>query len=269
MRYLVALLVLAALFITSADARSRASGSASGKKEYVRSKLLKKKKRVSRQYYPADRGKEPIPEYLQRKMQELGMSASTPVLIRIFKQEYKLEVWKQDVSGRYAYLRSYQICKYSGDIGPKLSEGDKQTPEGFYAVTTELLNPDTKNNYLSMNIGFPNPFDRAHERTGSYIMIHGGCSSIGCFAMTHGWIKEIYALVREALDGGQAYVPVHVFPFRMNRLNMELHRFSKHYAFWKNLKEGYDYFEATGREPLVGVCEKRYIFNSSCKVDLR
>lgn len=267
MRYVVALLMIAALLTSSADAKSRHKRPGY-RKPPSKSLLLKKKRRLQNRY--PMRGKEPIPEYLRRKMAELGTDAAKPVLIRIFKQEHKLEIWKETADGTYVFLRSYQICTYSGKIGPKFEEGDRQSPEGFYAIAPDSMVKlkDTHiGKWLSMNVQYPNDFDKANERTGSAIAIHGGCNSVGCFAMTNGWIKEIFAFVREAHTGGQASVPVHVFPFRMNTLNMTLHRLSKHYRFWENIKEGYDFFESTHLVPQVGVCEKRYIFNTTCEAD--
>ena len=189
------------------------------------------------------------------------MTKQSPILIRLFKQELELEVWKQDNSGRMALLKTFPICRWSGDLGPKIREGDRQAPEGFYTITPGLMNPASQY-HLAVNIGFPNAFDKAHDRTGAHLMIHGDCSSRGCYAMTDEQISEIYALARESFFGGQRAFQIQAFPFRMTPTNMAKHRNNPHMPFWKMLKEGYDHFEVTRVEPKVDVCEKRYVFNA-------
>ena len=181
--------------------------------------------------------------------------------MRIFKEEAELEVWKQNDSGRFALLRTYPICRWSGELGPKIKTGDRQAPEGFYTITPDLMNPNSSQ-YLAINTGFPNAYDRANGRTGAFLMVHGGCSSAGCYAMTDEQIAEIYALAREAFFGGQTSFQLQAYPFRMTPLNMARHRNSSHLPFWKMIKEGYDHFEVAHLEPRVGVCEKRYIFET-------
>ncbi len=204
----------------------------------------------------------PLSFAVTERMKELNLRARDPIYVRIFKQEHELEVWKfSRLTRRYVKLKSYDICKYSGALGPKFREGDRQSPEGFYKVRPAQMNP--KSNYhLAFNIGFPNAFDRAHGRTGSHIMVHGDCSSRGCYAMTDEQVQDIYALAREAFRGGQKDFHVHVFPFRMTAENMARHRNSEHQAFWANLKEGYDHFAVTRRPPTVSVCAKQYVFNA-------
>ena len=124
------------------------------------------------------------------------------------------------------------------------------------------MNPNS-NYYLAFNTGYPNAFDRAWGRTGSELMVHGDCSSRGCYAMTDEQIQEIYALARESFFGGQSEFQFEAFPFRMTALNMAKHRNNPNFAFWKMLKEGYDHFEATRQEPKVAVCEKRYVFDAT------
>ena len=62
--------------------------------------------------------------------------------MRIFKEEAELEVWKEDKTGRFALLKTYPICRWSGELGPKVKEGDRQAPEGFYTITPALMNPE-------------------------------------------------------------------------------------------------------------------------------
>ncbi|HHH37543.1 MAG TPA: murein L,D-transpeptidase, partial [Epsilonproteobacteria bacterium] len=192
------------------------------------------------------------------RLSELGAHIGDPVYIRIFKYTAELEMWIK-TGDHYTLLHTYTICRQSGYLGPKQKEGDRQGPEGFYYVTKGRLNPNSRF-HLSFNLGYPNRYDRAHHRTGSALMVHGDCVSIGCFAMTDEKIEEIYALVEEALENGQKYVRVHIFPFRMTEERMQQYRFSQWYDFWSNLKEGYDYFEENGIPPDVGVKRKKYVF---------
>jgi murein L,D-transpeptidase YafK len=146
-------------------------------------------------------------------------------------------------------------------LGPKIEEGDRQAPEGFYTVTPDLMNPNS-HYHLAINTGFPNAYDRAKERSGASVMIHGDCASVGCYAMTDEQITEIYSLAREAFFGGQRSLQIQAYPFRMTPLNMARHRNSPHLAFWEVLKAGYDHFEVTRKEPKVAVCEKHYVFDA-------
>jgi murein L,D-transpeptidase YafK len=209
----------------------------------------------------SSRHTQPLSEKIVAEIDTKNMTAQSPILMRIFKEESELEIWKEDRSGRFALLRSYPICRWSGELGPKIKAGDRQAPEGFYTITPGLMNPNS-NYYLAINTGFPNAYDRANERTGHFLMIHGDCSSAGCYAMTDEQIGEIYALAREAFFGGQKSFQVQAYPFRMTPLNMARHRGSPHMAFWRMLKEGNDHFEVTRMPPKVDVCEKRYVFNA-------
>ena len=202
----------------------------------------------------------PIPDNLVKKMEAKGMSVASPILLRIFKEENVMEVWKKNNTGKYALLTDYEICKWSGKLGPKHKEGDKQAPEGFYHVTPGLMNPNSSY-HLSFNMGFPNRYDRANDRTGSYLMIHGACSSAGCYSMTDDYVEEIYAMAREAFRGGQESFQIQAYPFRMTAENMAKKVGHKDFEFWKMLKEGSDHFEVTRKQPKVDVCEKRYVFN--------
>src|SRR5262244_3815471 len=207
-----------------------------------------------------NRHTQPLSEQMMAELAAKQMKKESPILVRIFKEESELEIWKKDASGRFALLRTYPICRWSGELGPKMKQGDRQAPEGFYTITPGLMNPNSSQ-YLAINTGFPNAYDRANGRTGAFLMIHGGCSSAGCYAMTDEQIAEIYALAREAFFGGQRSFQLQAYPFRMTPLNMARHRNSPHMAFWKMIKEGYDHFEVTHLEPKVDVCERRYIFD--------
>ncbi|MBX6327811.1 MAG: L,D-transpeptidase family protein [Pseudolabrys sp.] len=210
---------------------------------------------------PNGRALAPLSEKMLATMAEKNMDKGSPILVRIFKEESELEVWKKNRDGEFALLKTYPICRWSGDLGPKKREGDRQAPEGFYTITPAQMNPNS-NYYLAFNTGFPNAYDRAHGYTGSELMVHGDCSSRGCYAMTDEQIQEIYALAREAFFGGQKEFQLQAFPFRMTALNMARHRNNPNFAFWKMLKEGYDDFEATHQEPKVAVCERRYVFDA-------
>lgn len=187
-----------------------------------------------------------------------GVVPGTPIHIRIYKLQSELEVWTQK-DGRFERFATYPICRWSGRLGPKLKEGDRQAPEGFYTVGKEALNPNSRM-HLSFNLGFPNAYDRGKGRTGSYLMVHGGCGSIGCYAVTDGVVDEVWRLVTAALDNGQARIPVHAFPFRMTDRNVSLHQGDQWSGFWENLKTGSDMFEESGVPPVVSVCEGRYVF---------
>jgi murein L,D-transpeptidase YafK len=208
---------------------------------------------------PARATKELSPEMLSLLRQK-KMPKHSPILLRIFKEEAELEVWKQDTTGRFQMLKIYPICRWSGDLGPKLHEGDRQAPEGFYTVTPALMNPNS-NYYLAINTGFPNSFDKANNRAGSLLMIHGDCSSSGCYAMTDEQISEIYALARDALLGRPSF-QVQAYPFRLTPANLARHRTNPDFAFWKMLKIGNDHFEATHLEPKVDVCDRLYVFDA-------
>ncbi|MBI2714379.1 MAG: L,D-transpeptidase family protein [Rhizobiales bacterium] len=208
------------------------------------------------------RAQAPLSEKMLSLIAEKQMDKESPILARIFKEEAELEVWKKDRDGNFTLLKTYPICRWSGDLGPKKKEGDRQAPEGFYTITPGQMNP-ASNYYLAFNTGFPNSYDRAMGYTGSELMVHGDCSSRGCYAMTDEQIQEIYALARESFFGGQTAFQLQAFPFRMTALNMAKHRNNPNFAFWKMLKEGHDHFEATRQEPKVAVCEKRYVFDAA------
>ena len=211
---------------------------------------------------PSGRANAPLSDKMKADLQDKQMDTDSPILVRLFKEEAELEVWKKNRNGEYAILKTYPICRWSGGLGPKVKEGDRQAPEGFYAITPGQMNPNS-NYYLAFNTGYPNSFDRAWGRTGSQLMVHGDCSSRGCYAMTDEQMVEIYALARESFFGGQKSFQLQAYPFRMTPRNMARHRNSPHLAFWKNIKTGYDHFEVTHQEPRVDVCDRRYVFDAA------
>jgi murein L,D-transpeptidase YafK len=209
---------------------------------------------------PTKATQELSPEFLSL-FQQKNMVKHSPILVRVFKEEAELEVWKQDTTGHFQILKIYPICRWSGDIGPKVYEGDRQAPEGFYTITPKLMNPNS-NYYLAINIGFPNSFDKANDRDGTFLMIHGDCSSSGCYAMTDEQMAEVYSLARDSLLGGQPSFQIQAYPFRLTPVNLARHRTSPHMAFWEMLKIGNDHFEVTHLEPKVDVCNRHYVFDA-------
>ena len=203
----------------------------------------------------------PLSGQLVSQLKAIGSTPGAPMMMRIFKQDSVLEVWKQTSGGQYALLKTFNICAWSGGIGPKITEGDRQAPEGFYDITPGLMNPHS-NYYLAFNTGFPNKFDRAYGRTGADLMVHGDCSSSGCYAMTDKEIADLFSLVRETLAGGNKSVQLEIFPFRMTPQNLAKVAGNANMAFWKNIKTGYDAFELTRKPPTWDVCDKKYVFNS-------
>lgn len=197
---------------------------------------------------------------MTKELANQGVTLGSPVFVRIFKESRELELWvKHSTTGKYQHFKTWPIAAMSGNLGPKLATGDFQAPEGFYYVSPSQMRPDS-NYHLAFNVGYPNQYDLAHNRTGSFIMVHGKRASAGCFAMTDPSIEEIYTLCRKALHHGQPYFRLHVFPFRMtqDRLASEVNH--PWHKFWMNLKEGYDWFENNGTPPNVSVSQKRYVF---------
>ncbi len=193
---------------------------------------------------------------LPARLKAQGVALGAPIFIRIFKREFELELWMKK-GARFERFAVYPICNWSGALGPKLAEGDRQSPEGFYTVDARQLNP--KSNYhRAFNLGFPNAFDRAHGRTGSFLMVHGACASVGCYAMTNPVIEEIWAIVQAALGAGQKRFHVHVFPFRMTEENLIRYHAMPWMEFWQNLKQGHDAFETAKLPPRISVCNGRY-----------
>ncbi len=192
-----------------------------------------------------------------------GLTASNnaPIYMRIFKSEGVLELWHK-TGNQYQLYKSYKICKWSGRLGPKQMEGDKQSPEGFYTLTSGQLGWYTSKWRESFNVGFPNNFDIAQKRTGTNILIHGGCSSVGCYAMTNKAMHEIYNFIATKVENGQQSIPLHIFPFRMTQENMAKYALSPWHSFWQTLKPAYDLFEKNRTPPVVQVCSGRYKIQS-------
>jgi murein L,D-transpeptidase YafK len=193
---------------------------------------------------------------LEQRLAAKQLKAGDQLFIRIFKAESELEIWMKR-GGKFVLLDIYPMCHWSGTVGPKVNEGDKQSPEGFYTVGRKQLHLFGRHP-RSLDLGFPNALDQALNRTGSFILIHGGCSSVGCFAMTNTVTAEVYDLTEKALKSGQDRVHVHVFPFRMTEANLAGYQSNPWIGFWRNLKQGYDAFEQTRVPPRIGICGKQY-----------
>jgi murein L,D-transpeptidase YafK len=207
-----------------------------------------------------------------------GFKKGSPVYVRIFKKEGVLELWLKR-GDNYALYKSFPVCKWSGQLGPKTRQADYQSPEGFYSVSARQLNPNS-HYHLAFDIGYPNAYDRRQGSTGNSVMVHGDCKSVGCFAMTNDGIDEIYALVEAALRNGQREVPVHIFPFRMTEEAIARENAPKQFmaflapvnppppqrdwsSFWHNLKQGYDMFERSHVPPVAFACGDRYEFGAA------
>ncbi len=196
------------------------------------------------------------PAALDKRLADKGFKRGDPVYLRIFKGDLEAELWIKK-AGRFELFATYPICAWSGQLGPKLTEGDGQAPEGFYAIGKGQLNPNS-HYHRAFNLGYPNLFDRAHNRTGALLMVHGGCASVGCYAMTDAAIDELWQIVTAALDAGQERVGVHAFPFRMTEERLAAFAWHPSAEFWRDLKRAFDLFEESRIPPQVSVCDKRY-----------
>jgi murein L,D-transpeptidase YafK len=238
--------------------------------------------RIERQRL-ASRGELPLPgtpdlSRLDARIAEAGFERNAAIYIRLFKDTSTLEIWMRK-GDQFALFASYPICNWDGTIGPKLVEGDRQSPEGFYTVGEGQLRYSGRY-HRAFDLNYPNLLDRVQGRSGSAILIHGACSTVGCFAMTNPVIEELFILGTRAMAGGQKAFAVHVFPFRMTEAALAARQSSQWADYWQNLKIGYDMFERSHLPPLVGVCNRRYSFfdargpvqtatDGSAKIDYR
>ncbi len=196
---------------------------------------------------------------LSSELQKKDLQLGNEVFIRIFKKNKQLELWMRPPhSLSMVRFKTYPIAGMSGRLGPKLAEGDFQAPEGFYSITPKSFNPNSSY-HLSFNIGYPNQYDKTHRRTGSFIMVHGGHASIGCFAMTNPGIEEIYTLCQAALKSSQKKVMIHIFPFALEEKKLRAYARHPSFLFWKELQAGYLAFEKTHTPPHILVQKKRYV----------
>ena len=206
------------------------------------------------------KAEEEAPQPMEAELAEKKLESGSPVFIRAFKEERELELFIENrETGKFELFRTYPVAAASGVLGPKLAEGDRQVPEGFYFSGAGDMNPNSTF-HLSFNINYPNAYDRAHDRTGTFIMIHGSNVSIGCLAMTDEKIEEIYTLCQAALDNGQPFFRIHIFPFRMTPERMAKAAGNPHLPFWENLETGYGLFERNKIPPNASVRDKEYVF---------
>lgn len=203
---------------------------------------------------------------LKRELRNAGFTLGDALFIRTFKESREMELWlRPKKTARYQLWKTFHVAGMSGHLGPKLAEGDYQSPEGLYEVNQDALNPES-DCHLSFNIGFPNDFDTSLGRTGSWIMVHGSTGSVGCFAMTDPVIEKIYLIAEAALKNGQPAFAVHTFPFRMTEERMREAADNEWLPFWENLHMAYLRFEATHIPPTVRVADGRYEFESAADV---
>jgi murein L,D-transpeptidase YafK len=201
-------------------------------------------------------GADPTAETLEARLARTGFKLGQPIFMRIYKLEFEAEVWMQR-DGRYTLFAKYPICTFSGQLGPKMRSLDRQSPEGIYEVTAGQLNPHSRW-HKAFNLGFPNAFDKANGRTGSYLMVHGGCSSIGCYAMTNPAVDDLFILAKAALTAGQTSFQVQALPFRMTAEALAARSAHASAAFWSELKPIVDVFDQTLAKPDVVVCDGHY-----------
>jgi murein L,D-transpeptidase YafK len=206
-----------------------------------------------------DRRRSDAPQsaWMLGKAQDIGIAYNAPVLLRIFKYEEIIEIWRQKPDGEYIYMTNIAICKQGKQLGPKQREGDFQTPEGFYEITKESLNPDSRL-WLAIRVEYPNAYDRAHKHGGGDVEIHGGCRSAGCIAIEDGPITDLYALVRDALNAGQDKIQLQIYPFKMRGYALDD---PKHNDFWSQLRVGYEKFEETRRPIVYRIENGRYVID--------
>jgi murein L,D-transpeptidase YafK len=203
----------------------------------------------------------PDAKTLSARLDSKGLKRGQPIFIRIFKSELTLELWMRQ-GERFVLFERYPICFLSGGLGPKVKQGDAQAPEGFYRVSREQMKPDSKY-HRAFNLGYPNAYDRAHGRTGAFLMVHGACVSIGCYAMTNGVMDELWDLINAAFDGGQSHFAVHVFPFPLTEARLAAYSGHRWAEFWRQLKPGYDAFEAKRLPPRISLCKGSYVVDAS------
>jgi murein L,D-transpeptidase YafK len=195
---------------------------------------------------------------LSKAFEAKGLKLGAPVFIRVYKQTSEMELWVEK-GARFVLFKTYGICRWSGGLGPKYYEGDRQSPEGLYRITPADLIVNARWD-RAMNINYPNSFDVINGRSGSGILIHGKCGSIGCFAIQDRNVEEVYGAVRAALEGGQAYIPVLSLPFRFADLAPSREDTRQMSEFWADLRRADLLFERDRLPPAAWICDGRYYF---------
>ena len=201
-----------------------------------------------------------IGEKLEKAVRDFGAKPGSEIFLRAFKQEKRLEIWMKKDSVFWLF-RSYPICYVPGKLGPKRKEGDLQVPEGVYFI--DRFNPKS-NFHLSMRVNYPNESDlffSDKKHPGGEIYIHGDCVSVGCIPIEDANIEEVYLLALDAMTGEQAQIPVHIFPCRLDDVNLQNlldDNFfnAENRRFWENLQPVYEFFEKNRVVPKVKVNEQ-------------
>ncbi|MNK68211.1 L,D-transpeptidase catalytic domain [compost metagenome] len=185
------------------------------------------------------------------------------MIINAYKAEGKLEIWLKNGSDKvYQLFKTYDFCEHSGTLGPKVIEGDGQTPEGFYYIN--VFNP-MSNFHLSLGINYPNSVDNFRtgkdRKTGGDIYIHGSCVTVGCIPLTDEKIKEVYLLAMFSSDLKSKKVPVNIYPFKMTDQNMKKYsaEFPTQVTFWKSLQPVFLAFEQNKTQPNVNEVKGEYL----------
>ncbi|MFN0255517.1 L,D-transpeptidase family protein [Pedobacter ureilyticus] len=200
---------------------------------------------------------------LAKDLQKAGFGNGFEMIINAYKAEGKVEIWlKTAKQTSYTLFKTYNACAKSGTLGPKVVEGDLQTPEGFYSIN--VFNPMSLY-HLSLGVDYPNAVDKARtgkgRKTGGDIYIHGDCVTIGCIPLTDDKIREVYILAVEARNNGQKDIPVNIFPFKMTKTNFDNYakQFPQHIVFWNTLQPGFDYFEKNKKMAKVTQVGGKYV----------
>jgi len=198
-------------------------------------------------------------ETIEDIIEKVGGEIGNKILIIIFKTEKRLELW-MDIAGEYKFLKSYPIISYSGKLGAKVSIKDKQAPEGYYSINIHrIIRKDEL--FTKLDLGFPNRYDKEHNVSSGYASIHNPSIQEDGFVIDNNNISEIYNIVQEALLNGYKTIPVYIYPFVMTQYNLERYYNSRWIDFWRNIKEGYDYFNRYHRTPKIEIRNGRYIFH--------
>jgi murein L,D-transpeptidase YafK len=190
---------------------------------------------------------------------EKHLRFGAPVFLRVYKQSSEVELWVQQ-GPRYALFKTYSICRWSGGLGPKMVQGDRQAPEGLYHITA----PDLVVNrrwHRAMRLNYPNAFDVVNGRTGYGIYIHGKCRSVGCFAINDDNVEEVYEIVRAALSNGQVRIPVLSLPFRFSSINSLVNEPFVFGEFWRELRRADFLFNRDRLPPSASLCDGNYYFS--------
>lgn len=135
------------------------------------------------------------------------------------KEKRRLELWGYQ-NDQWHFIHDYAVFAASGGVGPKLYEGDKQVPEGFYRIVE--LNPNS-HFHLSMKLNYPNGYDwlnatrEGRATPGSNIFIHGSAWSAGCLAIGNRYIEELFYLVAQ-VGLEQSAVLIAPYDFRQKEI---------------------------------------------------